>query len=268
MSELGDVLELLHGATGRVATLTATLHVWYDEERGVRAAEAAQQRAGPGAVAMTYHAGKGEPPQLRRYEQQTVVHYRHPGHYRLHRQANAHVHRPHDVLQIYDGEWEWTYVAADGEAYVQTAAGPVELVRLLDPSWLPAACVLSVVGRSSYEGRRVVELDGRPRPDPVELPLDRQAGWGADGLQVVLDAETGLLLSVTSRFDGEPYKVERLADVIVNQPLDDELFRFTPPQGVRVDDLGTGEHRGPPMRFRLRVLRQRLGRRSHVQHRL
>jgi hypothetical protein len=73
-------------------------------------------------------------PRLRQYEEKTTVHYRHPGRYRLHRQANAHVHRPRDVLQVYDGEREWTYVAADREAYVQ-AAGHHELVRLLDPFW-------------------------------------------------------------------------------------------------------------------------------------
>src|SRR6266540_1578436 len=32
-------------------------------------------------------------------------------------------------------------------------------------------------------------------------------------------------------------QVERLTDVAIDQPLDDELFHFTPPQGVRVDDL-------------------------------
>lgn len=262
MSELGDVLELLHGAAGRVRTLTATLLVWYDEERGMRAAEAAQQRAGDGPVAVLYHAGRGAPPPPRRYEQQTLVHYHHPGRYRLHRQATTHVHRTHDVLQVCDGEREWTYVAAERKAYVQ-AAGQQELLRLLDPSWLVAACVLSVAGRSAYEGRLAVELDGRPRPDPEALHVGHHMDWGAEGLRAVLDAKTGLLLSLTSRFDGEPYKVERLTDVLVNQPVDDELFRFTPPQGVRVDDLLAGQHRRPPLRFRLRVLRRRLGRR-HV----
>jgi hypothetical protein len=265
MSELGDALELLHAAAGRVATLSATLLVWYDEERGMRAAEAAQQRAGDGSVAVLYHAGKGEPPPPRRYEQQTLVHYRHPGRYRLHRQATAHVHRPHDVLQVCDGEREWTYVAADRAAYVQ-AAGQHELVRLLDPSWLAAACILSVAGRSSYEGRPAVELDGRRRPDPAGLHVDHHMDWGAEELHAVVDAETGLLLSLTSRFDGEPYKVERLTEMVVDQPLDDELFRFTPPAGIRVEDLLAGQQRRPPLRVRLRVLRDRLGHR-HVHRR-
>jgi outer membrane lipoprotein-sorting protein len=264
MSDLGDALELLHGAAGRVKTLTATLLVWYDEQRGSNALEAAQQRADGDSVAVL-SAGKGESPQLRRYELRTLVHYRHPDRYRLHRQANADARLPHDVLQVWDGQREWMYVAALREAWVH-APGHHELRRLLDPSWLVAACTLSVAGRGLYEGRPAVELDGRPRRDPVD-PLDPPREWGADGLQVVLDAGTGLLLSLTSRFQGEPYKVERLTGVIVNQSLDDELFRFTPPEGVRVDDSVARPLRRPPLRFRLGVLRQRLGRRSRVYRR-
>lgn len=261
MSELGDALELLHGAAGRVRTLSATLLLWYDEERGSHAVEAAQQRADGQRVAVLY-AGKGAPRQLRQYEQRTLVHYRHPGRYRLHRQANADARLPHDMLQVCDRQREWTHVAALRQAHVQ-APGHHELRRLLDPSWLVAACTLSVARRSLYEDRPAVELDGLPRPDRVNPLME----WGADRLQVVLDAQTGLLLSLTSRFEGQPYKVERLTGVIVDQPLDDELFRFTPPEGVRVDDLVARRPRRPPLRFRLGVLRQRLGHRSRLYRR-
>jgi hypothetical protein len=266
MSELGDALELLHGAAGRVTMLTATLLVWYDEERGTRAVEAARQRHPRGAIAVSRHVGRGAPPPPSQYEQRILVHYRQPDRHRLHRQANAAAHWPHDVLQVCDGEREWTYVAAERKAWV----GPPsqhqhELLRLLDPSWLAAACTLGVAGRSSYGGRPTVELNGRPRPERAALHVAHLLDWGAEELHAVLDAETGLLLSLTSRFDGEPYKVERLTAVIVNQPLDDELFRFTPPAGTRVDDLAAGRHRRPPLRLRLRVLRRRFGhRRVHL----
>lgn len=207
---------------------------------------------------------KGAPP--RQYERRTLVRYRHPGRYRLHRQANAYVHRPHEVLQVCDGEREWTYVAAERQAYVQ-ASSQHELFRLLDPSWLPATCILSVAGHTAHEGRQAVELHGRPRPDLPDRHLHLGVGAGqADELHAVVDAATGVLLSVTSRSEGEPYHVERLTEVAINQPLDDELFHFTPPRGVRVDDLLAGEHRRTPivrgpLRFRLHVLRRRLGHR-------
>ena len=265
MSELGDALELLHGAAGRVRALTATLLVWYDEERGMRAVEAARERHPRGGIAVYGHVGRSAPPPPSQYEQRVLVHYRQPDRYRLHRQANAAAHWPHDVLQVCDGQREWTFVAAERTAYVQPPC-PHELLRLLDPSWLVAACTLRVSGRSSYQARPAVELDARPRPDPAALHQYHHLDGGAEELHAVLDAETGLLLSLTSRFDGEPYKVERLTDVIDDQPLDDELFRFTPPAGIRVDDLLAGRQRRPPLRLRLRVLRRWLGRR-HVHRR-
>jgi hypothetical protein len=194
-----------------------------------------------------------------------VVHYRQPDRYRLHRQATAAAPRLHDVLQVCDGQQEWTSLAAERAAYVQPPC-PHELLRLLDPSWLVAACTLRVAGHTGYEGRAALELDGRPRSDPATLHQYHHLNWGAEELHAVLDAGTGLLLSLTSRFDGAPYKVERLTDVIVNQPLDDELFRFTPPAGIRVEDLLARQHRWPPLRFRLRVLRRRFDRR-HVHRR-
>ncbi len=222
MSELGDVLELLHGAARRVTTLTATLLDWHDEERALRAVEAAQHHGA--AIGVLQH--KGEPP--RQSEQRTLVHYRQPRRYRLHRQANAYVHRPHDVLQVCDGEREWTYVAAERQAYVQ-APSQHELFRLLDPSWLPATCTLSVAGHSAHEGRQAVELHGRSRPDLLDRHL-HHLGFGA------------------------------------GQADELHAFRFTPPRGVRVDDLSAHEHRRPPiirgpLGFRLRLLRRRLGHR-------
>jgi hypothetical protein len=44
MSELGDALELLHGAVGRITTLTGKLLEWVDEERSARALEALRER--------------------------------------------------------------------------------------------------------------------------------------------------------------------------------------------------------------------------------
>jgi hypothetical protein len=228
LSELGDALELLHGAAARVTTLTAALLVWYDQERGMRAIEAAQQRHPRGAIAVFRPVGRGAPPPPSQYEQRILVHYRQPDRYRLHRQAAA--AHPHDVLQVCDGQREWTYVAAERKAWVQ-APGQHELLRMLDPSWLAAACTLRVAGHTGYEGRAALELDGRPRPDPAALHQYHHLDGDAEELHAVLDAETGLLLSLTSRFDGAPYKVERLTDVIVNQPTGRGAVPLHPARG-------------------------------------
>jgi hypothetical protein len=83
MSELGDALELLHGAAGRVTTLMATLLIWCDMERGMRAVETARQRHPRGAIAVSRDVGKGAPPPPSQYEQRIAVHYRQPDRYRV-----------------------------------------------------------------------------------------------------------------------------------------------------------------------------------------
>jgi hypothetical protein len=267
MSELGDALELLHGATGQVTTLTGTLLEWVDEERSMRAVEAFRRRHPDSGIAVLRHYGKGEPEPLRQYEQRTLVHYWGPNRYRLQRQANTSVHRPYDVLEVCDGEREWTYVAAERNAWVQAPTRP-PILDLLDPSWLAAACILSVSGHTTYEGRPSIELHGRPRLEGRGLH-HHHVGFGTEELQAVVDAETGLLLSLTSRFEGEPFRVERLDEVTIDQPLDEELFRFTPLPGFRFDDLLARKGRRPPMargwlRLRLHLLRSELGRRIRI----
>jgi hypothetical protein len=145
------------------------------------------------------------------------------------------------VLEVCDGEREWTYVAAERNGWVQAPSHP-RILDLVDPSWLAVACTLSVAGHGPYEGRPAIELHGRPRQERGGLHLGH-VGFGTEELHAVVDAETGLLLSLTSRFEGEPYRVERITEVTIDQPLDDELFRFTPPPGVRIDDLRA---QGPP----------------------
>jgi hypothetical protein len=61
--------------------------------------------------------------------------------------------------------------------------------------------------------------------------------------------------------------VTRLADVGVDQPLDEQLFRFTPAPDMRVRDLLAGRGRRSPMIGQLRrgprVRRRSLGRHIH-----
>jgi hypothetical protein len=138
---------------------------------------------------------------------------------------------------------------------------------LVDPSWLAAACTLSVAGHTPYEGRPAIELHGRPRQQRGGSRLGH-VGFGTGELHAVVDAETGVVLSLTSRFEGEPCRVERITEATIDQPLDDELFRFTPP-GVRIDDLLACKDRRPPkirgrLRCGLHLLRRELGRRIRI----
>jgi outer membrane lipoprotein-sorting protein len=81
---------------------------------------------------------------------------------------------------------------------------------------------------------------------------------GAEEIRAIIDADTGLLLELTSLFEGEPLSRCSLHDVVLNEPLDEALFRFTPPPGTRVEDVQARQHRPPlNLRWRLRFWRPR-----------
>jgi hypothetical protein len=102
VSELGDVLELLHDAAGRITTLSATLREWSDEERS-RHAQAAAVGNAPGTTVL-WSVGDGEPVQPPRYrERRTVLHYQRPGSYRTELQPEAAAEEP-TILQVCDGD--------------------------------------------------------------------------------------------------------------------------------------------------------------------
>lgn len=214
-----------------------------------QAADAYAQRR-PGSVAVL-RAGHGRQPAFRQYEIRTRVHYAAPDRYRLLQEANDYVHRPHDVLVVSDGEREWTYDAAERDAYVQTP-NHHDIDTLLDPSWIVAACVVTVSGRSSYEGRSVIEFQARPRAEWVRSRWhDFALGGFADELHGVIDAEYGLLLSLAGHFGGAPYEVKRLTDLQIDATVDDDLFAFSAPPGVHVEDVDAHPERRAPLRLRL-----------------
>jgi hypothetical protein len=135
VSELGEVLELLHDAAGRVTTLSATLREWWDEQQSRRAMEAAVHNAQ--GASHTWLVGDGEPSPPPRYrEHRTSIHYQRPGRYRSERQPVAASQEP-AVLHVCDGTREWTYVPDRAEAWVQQAGAYQMADDLLDPAWLP-----------------------------------------------------------------------------------------------------------------------------------
>jgi outer membrane lipoprotein-sorting protein len=256
VSELGEVLELLHDAAGRVTTLSATLREWWDEQQSRRAMEAAVRNAQ--GASHTWLVGDGEPSPPPRYrEHRTSIHYQRPGRYRSERQPVAASQEP-AILQVCDGTREWTYVPDRAEAWVQQAGAYQMADDLLDPAWLPGEFLLGVAGRLHRERRAAIQLHGRLRAGQDRGVGGSRAPPGAEEIRAIIDADTGLLLELTSLFEGEPLSRRSLNDVVLNEPLDEALFRFTPPPDTRVEDVQARQHRPPfNLRWRLRFWRPR-----------
>ena len=250
VSELGDVLELLHDAAGRITTVSATLWDWWDEEQSRRAAEAA---AGSGAS--WSRVGGESPPRPRYSERRTVLRYRRPGRYRLEAQPDAASGQPY-TLHVCDGTREWTYVPERREAWVQPAGASRAADDLLDPAWLPADFLLTVAGRLRHDGRAAIELRGRLRPATPGARFLTRAHPGAEAIRAVVDQDSGLLLELTSLFQGEPLARRSLGDLALGLPIDPTWFRFEPPPGIRVEDV-QAHHPGLNLRWRPRPWRPR-----------
>jgi hypothetical protein len=85
-------------------------------------------------------------------------------------------------------------------------------------------------GASSQAGQD--QLDG---DDP---------GWELHGLgaeaeeyELAVDLETGILLRVEARFDGEPFLIGEAQAVAFDEELPPSIFAFTPPEGKEVQQL-------------------------------
>ncbi|HEX9342719.1 MAG TPA: hypothetical protein VF995_03775 [Actinomycetota bacterium] len=235
MTELSEVLELLHRGGSGISTLSATMRHWVDMDRQHAAFERAASESGNQGFSMaSMSASRPGPPPHRRQEYQLTFRYRSPDKYRSEQGGNT-PYGPPKSLHIRDGTRSWSYFPGQSEAvYQDTSRGEPQLDEFLDPSWLAAAYQLTVTGRTTHEERPAITLTGLPRP--IQRAGDHHR-LGAEEIRASIDAETGLLLELTSIFEGEPFSIQGLHDLIIGEPLDDDLFQFTPPPGVEVKDV-------------------------------
>jgi outer membrane lipoprotein-sorting protein len=232
MSELGDLLELMYGATGRFTSLRATIREWTHLERSGLAVERhmeAIEAVGRGTQMIAY-GYPGDEPQPEVYEAYVNVWLAPPASWRLERQGSE----VDEQLVVTDGERCWSYSASMG-AIVNPAAGAYHgFEHLADPSLL--------LGRLDLEPLRHVTVAGR---DTILVrATDRHREWhGPGGLphwagyhELAVDSERGVLLRCTSFFDGQEFLTHEMTEVAFDERFPDDTFVFTPPPGEEILD--------------------------------
>lgn len=99
---------------------------------------------------------------------------------------------------------------------------PTELLRTTS---LPSVLHLDVQGRRRVLDRDAYMVRGRPRHQrEADGP---RAFMGADEVELTLDAERGILLSVEQRLDGAPFRRVTMTTVAFDEDLEPALFEFT-----------------------------------------
>ena len=113
------------------------------------------------------------------------------------------------------------------------ADAPVRLRDLLDPGWLLVGFELAVTGAAAVEDRPAVAVTATRRP--VVAPGPSGLSDPADRVDVLVDAELGILLRRTDHAEGEPYRTDELTGLALSPSLVKAGRPVGPPPP---DDLG------------------------------
>lgn len=237
MSDLGELLLLLHDADEPFQTLQARYRIWRHHGR-LRAASLAQSRQSRGAaVAMGTF---GRPPAPESAESEEVLH--------LWRVVpdRARVEHPSGEraggygVRIGGRWWSWDPRLGAMSNAEDTSVGSgigEELGPVLDPARLLGPLHFEPLGPGTRAGRATILAEARPRAQLEHLPLRfelHELGAGAERYRLEFDSERGIVLAVHAFAEGEPFHVIEALELTVDGPLDPQLFEFQAPNGEEV----------------------------------
>jgi outer membrane lipoprotein-sorting protein len=236
MSELGDLLEVVHGAHRSFTSVRLEAREWRHNPRLQLAYGRAVERAGG-----TSYAPAGEVPA----ETEVAVRawFEQPNRVREERDEAG-----HGYVAVADGTrwWQrlprWATTSAAGDGWASGQVGHA-LRPLLEPWPLVAGLELAVEGAAEVAGRTAVVARAAPRPHPHGgggelLP------YGADRHELAFDRERGVVLRTRAFLDEEPFSVVEVVEVAFDEPLDDAVFAFVPQAGeqvVRPEEVTPGD---------------------------
>jgi hypothetical protein len=225
MSELGGLLELLHGA-GRFRTVRAEVETWRHHHRAAQAFEAMARRGG----AVVY-AGAGDSSQRPETSvSRARLWLEPPDRARVEREDHIAL-RDREKLWIWSKDWG-TRTNVGGDHEVSTSVAN-EFMPLLVPA--------RVMGLLEWqpEGRVGDRVRARARPLPPFGGQDDHASWelhgiggGADEYLFELDAASGVVRRVEARFAGQPFETHELTELAIDEPIPPATWVFEAPDGA------------------------------------
>ena len=245
MSELGDILELMHKASTSFETFAgefvAVDHPDVAQDAMMEAVKRRSSRIRGARSPTRSHTIQarihgGPEPADGPQESRILVWSEPPDRYREQEGDGEEMQ-----LVICDGERWWSYDpfmgaltnGNDADPGASTVRGQCE--QLLRPSGLLARQRLNVTGRGERAGRAVIAVHGL-RSD------DRVRSGGASSMDLVgagdecwleVDAERGVLLRLESHLRGQPLMLMEARSVSFDEPLSADIFVFVSPDGLQ-----------------------------------
>jgi hypothetical protein len=226
MSDVSELLVLLHGARGRVSTVRATVRMW----RHLGRHGAALQRAG-----WVGYAPIGRP-EREAVEELVRVWFAPPD-----RAREEHEGSHGAWVAVRRGPQWWRYDDVNGAMSNEGAPdsrGGIgdELEWLLDPAPAMGMLEFDTIAPARRAGRPVLRVRAVPRTAAAgnDGPLMRLGAVGADELLLEVDAERGALLRIESRFEREPIALSEVVEIAFDEAFAEDTFVLEPPPGEAV----------------------------------
>ncbi len=240
MSELGDLLELLHGARSRWRAVRLVLRHWSHFERSGQARERwhEQVRRHGGnvqplrAVATWGSGSENETPTIQESESRMWLD---PERDRVRTERSV---EGGDSSSVRVGDRWWSYHPLYGAT--SNEGSDVRLGRsdegmvLLNPALLLPVLDFALIGEREVAGRRGLVVRATPRELEDLVPFRHLTPAGSSELELVADAERGVLLRLEARVPDGPFNVQELLEVGFDEQFDDGVFVFDPPPGEQI----------------------------------
>lgn len=229
MSELGDVLELLHSSPSLWHTMQAAGTEWTDPSLFHEAFRRGFDRHSVMFTSISrddsgvYDDDDAterwrlwiEQPDRRRVEflvgQQTVT-----------------------AVWLGDTWWSWSpsqgAMTNNGQTNHSHGKGPSEAI--IETPALLGALTFEVLGRAQLLDREVLKAIATPRLLPMPSMALHGLGSGADDYVLSVDAERGVVLRSEARLRGKPFKVIEITEIDFDPPLPAATFAPPTPQAL------------------------------------
>jgi hypothetical protein len=232
MSDLAEVLEVMHDAEVPFTTLRGRFRVWRHSRRYDAAFRTDALRRG-GTVADIGPDTRSLPEQS---ETVLCLWRAMPDRARVEYRSG-----PHDgAYGVRVGQHWWSWDTRRGvqsnvqEPSLGSETGR-ELTALLDPTQLLSVLRFVPLRRTVRAGRPVIVVEAYPRTEPRQLNgryarVRHGLGTGADSYRLDIDAECGIVLASQAFVHGDPFQIIEALEITLDERLDEGLFKFQPPE--------------------------------------
>ncbi|MDQ2813298.1 MAG: hypothetical protein M3Z75_15850 [Actinomycetota bacterium] len=243
MTDAPDLVTLLYRADWRRLSLAAEVSRTVDRDLDALRSETGGPGAGPPLGPSGPRAGSGERSQPTGNEWEVATDLQGIQTSRstlLVAPGGRYRHQGDGFVRGCDGDRSW-HVFDDAPAAERAGPRRPPLSMLLRPSWLLSGFTLEIREPVTAGGREALRVTVTPRRSisdatrPGHQPLDR--------VEVIVDAELGILLRQEEIFDGKPLSLTELVSVSLNPAGGGDGAQFQPPAGR---DATTEEEEPPP----------------------